>query len=64
MATQEDEYLADLLETIIEHNDRHKVPLSNEKLLQSVSMNTFIHSPITTKTSREKVDVPNERQIS
>ena len=38
MATQEDEYLADLLETIIEHNDHHKVPLSNEKLLQLVSV--------------------------
>ena len=28
MATKEDEYLAYLLETIIKHNNRHKVPLS------------------------------------
>ena len=27
MATQEDEYLADQLKTIIEQNDNHKVPL-------------------------------------
>ena len=32
MATQEDEYHTDLLETIISHNDRQNVPLSNEKL--------------------------------
>ena len=38
MATQEGEYLADLLETIIEHNDCHKVPLSKEKLRKVVSM--------------------------
>ena len=37
MATQEDEYYTDLLETIIDRNDRHKVPLSNEKIRQVVS---------------------------
>ena len=38
MATQEYEYLAYMLETIIEHNDRHKIPLSNEELQQVVGM--------------------------
>ena len=27
LATQEDEYYTDMLETIIDHKDRHKVPL-------------------------------------
>ena len=38
MATQEDEYYTNLLETIIEHNDRHNVPFSNENLLKPVSI--------------------------
>ena len=36
MATQEDEYYTNLLETMIEHNDRHDVQLSNKNLRQSV----------------------------
>ena len=36
MATQEYEYYTNMLETIIEHNDRHNVSLSNEKLRQAV----------------------------
>ena len=35
MATQEDEYLADILETIIEHNDFHKVPFVKRETLTS-----------------------------
>ena len=36
-ATQEDEYLVDLLETIIEHNDRHETPFSKQRLRQVVN---------------------------
>ena len=37
VATQEDEYYTNMLETIFEHNDLHNVPFYNEKLWQSVS---------------------------
>ena len=37
MATQEDEYLADLLETTVEHNDFHKTPFSEEKIRKVVN---------------------------
>ena len=37
MAAQEDEYYTNLLETIIENNYCHNVPLSKENLLQAVS---------------------------
>ena len=38
MSTQEEEYYRNMLETIIEHNDRHNVPFSNEKLRQPFSI--------------------------
>ena len=37
MATQIEEYYTNLLENIIDHNDRHNAPLSNEKLQELVS---------------------------
>ena len=37
MATPRDEYYTNMLETLIDHNDRHNTPLSSEKLRQSVS---------------------------
>ena len=69
-----------LMETLIDHNGCHNVPLSNEKLQQAVStviseteegerdakrnannvsMDTFIHSPVTTDTPRKVTNVPN-----
>ena len=35
--TPRDEYYTKMLETIIDHNDRHNAPLSSEKILESVS---------------------------
>ena len=37
VATQKEEYYTDLLETIIEHKDRSKTPLSKEKLWQAIN---------------------------
>ena len=37
MATQEEEYYTDMLGTMIEHNDRTNIPLSKEKLRQSIN---------------------------
>ena len=37
MATQKEEYYTDLLETMIEHNDRSKTPLSKEKFQQAIN---------------------------
>ena len=37
MATPRDEYYTKMLETLIDHNDRHNAPLSSEKLQQAVS---------------------------
>ena len=85
MATKKEKYYLNLVETLMDHNDCHNAPLSNEKLRQAVStviveteeeerdtkrnvnnvtMDTFIQSPVTTNTQRNKTDVPNERQIS
>ena len=52
MATQEDEYLADMLETIIEHNDRTKTPLSKEKLQQEINK-------IVAETEKEECNANN-----
>ena len=38
MATQEEEYYTGLLETMLEHNDRTKTPLSKEKLQQEINI--------------------------
>ena len=58
-----------MLETMIEHNHRTKKPLSKEKLRQAMNTNnatieTFIQSPVTTNTPRNKIDVSIERSIS
>ena len=37
MATTKDKYVEKMLETLVDHNDCHNAPLSNEKLQQSVS---------------------------
>ena len=37
MANQKEEYYTDLLETMIEHNDRSKTPLSKEKLQKAIN---------------------------
>ena len=37
MSTQKEEYYRNMLETIIEHNNRHNVPFSKKKLRQSFS---------------------------
>ena len=37
MVTQKEEYYTDLLETIIEHNNRSKTPFSKEKLRQAIN---------------------------
>ena len=37
MATQEEEDYTDLLETMIEHNDRKKTPFSKDKLRQVIN---------------------------
>ena len=37
MGTQEEEYYTDLLETMIEHNDRSNTPLSKEKLRKVIN---------------------------
>ena len=37
MATQKEKYYMTLVKTLIDHNDRQNLPLSNEKLRQSVS---------------------------
>ena len=37
MATQKEKYYMTLVENLIDHNDRHNVPFSNEKLWQEVS---------------------------
>ena len=77
MATTKDGYFENILETLVDHNDCHNAPFSNEKLQQAVSkfmveteekelnankMNTeehnantvtmdiFCHSPVTTNT--------------
>ena len=71
----------DLLQTMIEHNDRRKTLFSKEKLRKAINMivseteeeecnannvtiDTFIQTPVTTNTPREKKDVTNERRIS
>ena len=33
MSTTKDKYFEEMLETLVDHNDRHSAPLSNEKLL-------------------------------
>ena len=38
MDTPRDEYFTDMLETLIDHNDRHNAALSIEKLRQAVSI--------------------------
>ena len=38
MTTQEEEYYMDMLETMIEHNDRTKKPLSKDKLRRANNM--------------------------
>ena len=79
MATQKEKYYMTLVKTLIDHKDRQNLPLSNEKLRQSVStvmveteeeerdaernsnnvtMDTFIHSPITTNTPMKIANVP------
>ena len=80
MDTQKEEYYMDLLQTMIEHNDRRKTLFSKEKLRKAINMivseteeeecnannvtiDTFIQTPVTTNTPREKTDVANERQI-
>ena len=40
MATPKDKYYTKLLETVIEYNDHHNAPLSNEKLQQAIG--TFV----------------------
>ena len=37
MANHKDEYFEKMLETLVDHNDFHNAPLSNEKLRQSFS---------------------------
>ena len=37
MVTQEEEYYMDLLETMIENNDRSKTPFSKEKLQKEIN---------------------------
>ena len=37
MAAMKDKYFEKILETLVDHNDRHNAPLSNEKLRQAVS---------------------------
>ena len=37
MATPRDEYYTDLLETLVNYNDRNNGPFSNEKIQQAVS---------------------------
>ena len=38
MAIQEEEYYTDLLEAMIENNDRKKIPFSKEKIRQAINM--------------------------
>ena len=80
MDTQKEEEYMDLLQNMIEHNDRRKTLFSKEKLRKAINMivseteeeecnasnvtiDTFIQTPVTTNTPREKTDVANERQI-
>ena len=37
MATPKDKYFEKMSETLVDHNDRHNAPFSNEKLRQAVS---------------------------
>ena len=37
MATPKDKYYTKLLETVVDYNDHHNAPLSNEKLQQAIS---------------------------
>ena len=37
IATTKDKYFEKMLETLVNHNDRHNAPFSNEKLQQAVS---------------------------
>ena len=37
MATPRDKYYTKMLETIVDYNDHHNAPLSNENLWQAIS---------------------------
>ena len=74
-ATPKEEYITEMLDSLLKDKERHGTPLSRKNLQEAVSrvmednvnnvtMDTLIQSPVAINAQKKYANVTNERQIA